>query len=57
MSEESKVRWVKTSDGARGHRTCWENYNAAIDCGEESGDCGDPKCCFSEKYEPPAKTS
>ena len=53
--EEKKVqvRWVRTSDGRRGHRECWENYNAAISCGQESGDCRDPKCCFSESYVPP----
>lgn len=51
MNEE-KIRWVTTSKGKRGHRQCWIDYNAAIECGQESGDCGDPRCCFSEKYEP-----
>lgn len=47
-------QWVNIKGGGRGHRACLQAYNAAIQCGQDAGDCGDPACVFSEAEAPPS---
>ena len=46
--------WVRIKNGngteSYGHAHCAEAYNSAIDCGLDSGDCGEAACCFSRRY-------
>lgn len=50
-----KIRNYTVAPGGRehryGHASCAENYNEAIDCGIDRGDCGDAACCFSASYD------
>lgn len=49
---EAKVEWVRIrSSGRFAHKECVEAYNSTIQCGAEHGDCTDPACAFSERYD------
>lgn len=41
------MEWVTIRGGRKAHRACLESHNAAISCGQDSGDCGNPACAFS----------
>lgn len=41
--------WVTIRGGRKAHKSCLENYNAAVACGQDSGDCGNPACAFSQE--------
>lgn len=46
--------WVTIRGGQKAHKSCLDNYNAAMSCGQDSGDCGDHRCAFSAAEAPPS---
>lgn len=47
--------WLRFHRGPRAGRTChvrcFENFNELVGCGIDRGDCGNPQCCLSERWE------
>ena len=45
------VRFDRNGEPRSAHKRCVSNFNACMSSGHDAGDCGDPACAMSARYD------